>query len=253
MQRIADGKTIRLGFANEIPWAYPGENSKPLGFANAITIGILKAMGYTNIEPVVTDWGGLIPGLKANRFDIVTGGMYILKSRCANIDFSEPIGRFGDAFIVPKGNSKNIQTYQDIKNNNLTLVTGAGYSIIEAAKKEGVPSEKIMQVPGNTEIVAAVKSGRADAGGVTYFTAMALAKESNGTLEVTDPSALPDWTYNWVGIGFRPQDKDFLAKFNEARTKYLGSSQMLEDVKQYGYTADQLPGDMNTKWVCENR
>lgn len=65
--RIDDGKTIRLGFANEAPWAYPGENQKPLGFANAITIGILKVMGYTNIEPVVTDWGGLMPGLTGGR------------------------------------------------------------------------------------------------------------------------------------------------------------------------------------------
>ena len=80
--RIKTGKTIRIGFANELPWAYPGANQKPLGFVNAIALGILKDMGYTNIEPVVTEWGGLIPGLKANRFDIITGGMYILKSRC---------------------------------------------------------------------------------------------------------------------------------------------------------------------------
>ncbi|MGD8723653.1 MAG: transporter substrate-binding domain-containing protein, partial [Desulfobacterales bacterium] len=97
MDRINSGKTIRLGFANEIPWAFPGDNQEPLGFVNAITLGILKTMGYTNIEPVVTDWGGLIPGLKANRFDLITGGMYILKSRCENVNFSEPIGLFGDS------------------------------------------------------------------------------------------------------------------------------------------------------------
>ena len=91
MDRIEKGKTIRLGFANEVPWAYPGEGNEPLGFANAITIGILQEMGYKNIEPVVTTWGGQIPGLKANRFDIITGGMYILNSRCQNVAFSEPI------------------------------------------------------------------------------------------------------------------------------------------------------------------
>jgi len=106
MDRIESGKTIRIGFANEIPWAYPGEGNKPVGFANVHALGVLKAMGYDNIEPVVTDWGGLIPGLKAKRFDIITGGMYILSSRCANVDFAEPMGSFGDAFIVPKGNPK---------------------------------------------------------------------------------------------------------------------------------------------------
>lgn len=137
MDRINSGKTIRLGFANEIPWAFPGDNQEPLGFVNAITLGILKTMGYTNIEPVVTDWGGLIPGLKANRFDLITGGMYILKSRCENVNFSEPIGLFGDSWLVPKGNPKNIGSYVDIAEKGLTMVTGVGYSSIEVAKKSG--------------------------------------------------------------------------------------------------------------------
>lgn len=252
MDRINSGEPIRLGFANEVPWAYPSEDGKPVGFVNAYTLGVLKQMGYDDIEPVQTEWGGLIPGLKANRFDIITGGMYILKSRCENVDFSEPMGRFGDAFIVPKGNPKGIENYQDIKKENARFVTGAGYNTVEAAKKEGVPEDNIMTVPGPTEILAAVRSGRADAGGVTYFTALNLAKKSDGEVEVTDPSKMPDWTFNWVGIGFRPSDDDFLAKFNEAQKDYLGSKEMLEAVAPYGYTKAQLPGDVTTEWVCEN-
>ena len=253
MDRIEAGETIRLGFANEVPWAYPGEGNKPLGFVNAITIGALKEMGYTNIEPVVTDWGGLIPGLKANRFDVITGGMYILKSRCENVSFSEPIGIFGDAFIVAKGNPKGLQNYQDIKEKSAVFVTGAGFNTVEAAKDEGVPESKIMQVPGMSEILAAVRSGRADAGGLTYFSALNLAKEAGDAIEVTNPSALPEKYLNWVGIGFRKEDPDFLKKFNAALKSHLGSEKMLKTVKEYGYTKDQLPGDMKTEWVCSNR
>jgi polar amino acid transport system substrate-binding protein len=253
VDRINSGKSIRLGFANEIPWAYPGANQEPLGFVNAITLGILKTMGYTDIEPVVTEWGGLIPGLKANRFDIITGGMYILKSRCENVNFSEPIGLFGECFIVPKGNPKGLESYQDIKEKNAVIVTGAGYSTIENAKKEGVPESNIMTVPGNTEILAAVKSGRADAGGVTYFSALHLSKESGGAVEPTDPTKNPQWTFNWVGIGFRKSDTEFLAAFNKALKKYIGSDEMMKDVTQYGYGKSQLPGDVTTAYVCENR
>jgi polar amino acid transport system substrate-binding protein len=251
MDRINSGKTIRLGFANEIPWAYPGDNQAPLGFVNAITLGILKTMGYTNIEPVVTDWGGLIPGLKANRFDLITGGMYILKSRCENVNFSEPVGLFGDTWLVPKGNPKNIGSYVDIAKKGLTMVTGVGYSSIEVAKKVGVPAENIMVVPGNTEILAAVKAGRADAGSVTYFSGLHLAKESGGAVEYTDPRLNPDWTFNWVGVGFRKSDTEFLAAFNKALKKYIGSEQMMKDVAKYGYTESQLPGDATTAHVCE--
>jgi polar amino acid transport system substrate-binding protein len=253
LDRAKSGEAIRIGFANEIPWAYPGDNQKPLGFVNAISLGVLKTMGYTNIEPVVTEWGGLIPGLKANRFDIITGGMYILNSRCENVNFSEPIGVFGECFIVPKGNPKGIQSYQDIKDKGATIVTGAGYSTIENAKKEGVPEKNIMTVPGNTEILAAVKAGRADAGGVTYFSALHLSKESGGAVEPTDPTKNPEWTFNWVGIGFRKADTDFLAAFNKALKQYIGSEQMMKDVEQYGYGKSQLPGDVTTDYVCKNR
>lgn len=251
--RIEAGDPIRIGFANEVPWAYPGEGGQPAGFVNAYVIGLLAHMGYDNVEPVVTEWGGLIPALMARRVDLVTGGLYILQSRCRNIAFSEPIGRFGDAFIVAAGNPKGISTYVDIREKDAILATGAGYNTVEAAKKEGVPDSQLMQVPGPTEILAAVRSGRADAGGGTWFTMLELAEASDGAVEVTDPAALPDWTLNYVGIGFRPADKDFLEKFNAAQREWLGSDEMLAAVAPYGYGTEQLPGDVTTEWACANR
>ena len=55
--RVAAGETIRIGFSNEPPWAYPGENGEPLGFVHVIVLGALEKMGITEVEPVVTDWG----------------------------------------------------------------------------------------------------------------------------------------------------------------------------------------------------
>ncbi len=253
MDRIKAGETIRIGFANEVPFAYPGDDGSPMGFVNVEALGVLAKMGYTNIEPVQTEWGGLIPGLQAGRFDIITGGMNILSSRCENIAFSEPMAVIGDAFIVAAGNPKGIQTYEDIKTNDAVMVTGAGYSNIEAAKAAGVPEGNIMQVPGPTEILAAVKAGRADAGAGTYFTVKQLADNSGGAAEVTDPSALPADAMNWAGIGFRKEDQDFVDAFNAVQETYLGSPEMLDAVKQYGYGEASLPGDKTTAWVCANR
>lgn len=253
MERVEAGEPIRLGFANEVPWAYPGEGNEPLGFVNAYTLGVLEEMGIENIEPVVTDWGGLIPGLRAGRFDIITGGMYILESRCENVAFSEPMAQVSDAFIVPAGNPKGIETYKDLIDKDATLVTGAGYNTVEAAQREGVPDNQVMTVPGPTEILAAVRAGRADAGAVTFFTAQELAANSNGEVEVTNPAALPDWTQNWVGIAFRPGDTEFLAAFNAAQEAYLGTDAMLERVAEYGYDEKVLPGGATTEWVCQNR
>ena len=253
LERAEKGEPIRIGFANEVPFAYPGEDGSPKGFVNAYTIGVLKTMGFENIEPVQTEWGGLIPGLNANRFDIVTGGMNILASRCENIAFSEPMAKVGDGFIVAPGNPKNISDYASLVESNAVMVTGAGYSNIEAAKAAGVPEANIMQVPGPTEILAAVRAGRADAGAGTYFTMKQLADSSNGAVEASDPNAMPEDSFNWAGIGFRKADQAFLDKFNEAQAKYLGSEEMLAAVAEYGYGEGSLPGDKTTEWVCANR
>jgi len=251
--RIAAGEPIRIGFANEIPFAYPGDDGSPKGFVNAEVLGVLAKMGLDKIEPVQTDWGGLIPGLQAGRFDIITGGMNILNSRCENIAFSEPMARVGDAFIVASGNPKGIATYEDIAKQGAIMVTGAGYSNIEAAKAAGVAEGNIMQVPGPTEILAAVSAGRADAGAGTYFTVKQLADSTGGALEVTDPGAMPEDAMNWAGIGFRKDDQDFLDKFNAAQAGYLGSPEMMAAVAEYGYGEGSLPGDKSTEWVCANR
>ena len=251
--RIAAGQPIRIGFANEVPFAYPGADGSPMGFVNAEALGVLAAMGHTNIEPVQTEWGGLIPGLQAGRFDIITGGMNILASRCENIQFSEPMATIGDAFIVAAGNPMGIQTYQDIAGQGAVMVTGAGYSNIEAARAAGVTDSNIMQVPGPTEILAAVTAGRADAGAGTYFTMQQLADNSGGAVEVTDPNALPTEAMNWAGIGFREEDQDFVDAFNAAQAAYLGTPEMMAAVAEYGYGEASLPGDVTTAWVCANR
>ena len=253
MERAESGEPIRIGFANEIPFAYPGDDGSPKGFVNVMTIDILESMGYDNIEPVQTEWGGLIPGLNANRFDIVTGGMNILASRCENIAFSEPIATIGDGFIVAPGNPKNIGDYESLVESEAIMVTGAGYSNIEAARSAGVADANIMQVPGPTEILAAVRAGRADAGAGTYFTMKQLADSSNGAVEASDPSAMPEDSFNWAGIGFRETDQEFLDKFNAALADYIGSEQMMTAVAEYGYGEASLPGDQTTEWVCANR
>ncbi len=250
--RIAAGETIRIGFSNIPPWGYPNENGDADGFTNDIAIGILEKMGLTNIESVVTDWGGLIPGLKAERFDLITGGMYILGSRCENVSFSEPVLKSGDAVLVPAGNPKNIHNYADVLSGGHIMVTGAGYNTVEAAKKVGIDDDHLMQVPGPTEMVAALKAGRADAAILTDFEAAHLTA-AHSELEMGDNSKMPIWSKNFVGIGFRHEDKDILARFNEALVGYIGSDEMMAKVSEHEYTVDHLPGDTNAEWACTNR
>ena len=254
-ERLKEGHKIRLGFGTSVPWAMAGDNGEPLGFVNMIALTVLEEMGITEYETKVFEWSGLIPGINANRSDMVTGGMYILKSRCANMNFSDPIGVFGDAMLVPKGNPKGINNYADVVRTGAKLVTGAGFNTVEAAKKYGVPESQMMLVEGEVGILAAMKAGRADVAVQTFFGAKEHEAKTNGMFEVTDPKLMPKETLNVVGIGFRKTDVEFKDNFNKALAKVLANPEkMLERAGKYGYDRAQLPPpEMSTEWACSTK
>ncbi|THK35209.1 ectoine/hydroxyectoine ABC transporter substrate-binding protein EhuB [Ensifer sp. MPMI2T] len=249
LDKIKNGETIRIGFSNEIPWAYPGENNEPLGFVNAMTLDILKRLGTTKVEPVVTEWGSLIPGLQAGRFDIITGGMFILPERCRNVLFTEPLGKFGDALLVRKGNPEGLHSYEDVRDKGLTFVTASGWLSVKAAKQVGITDDKFMEVAGAAEVLQAVKAGRAAAGGGDYFTMKKFADEDE-SVELADPftPVLPDGA---PALAFLPNQQAEVDAFNAVLKEYIGSDEMMETVTKYGYTKTNLPGGSKTADLCK--
>ena len=248
--RIEAGEPIRLGFSAAPPWAYRATDGTPRGFVNGIAIDVLENMGYTNIEPVLTDWSGLIPSLQAGRVDMVTGGMYILKARCENMDFSDPIGAFGDAFVVLAGNPENLETYQDLIDKDLKMVAPSGYNTIGDAKDAGVPDSNIVQGPTPTETLPALRAGRVTAVATNVMEAK-LAADSFDEFEMSDPAKFVGRDKQVVGIGFHPDDDDFREKFNEALQEYLGTEQMMETVTPDDYIEAYLPEGQTTEDACK--
>ncbi|MCB2077831.1 MAG: ectoine/hydroxyectoine ABC transporter substrate-binding protein EhuB [Novosphingobium sp.] len=249
LEKIKAGETIRIGFSNEIPWAYPGDGNKPLGFVNAMAIDVLKKLGTTKIEPIVTEWGSLIPGLQAGRFDIITGGMYILPKRCRAALFTEPLGTFADALLVPKGNPNDLHSFTDIKDKGMTLVTGAGYNTVKNAKDVGIPEDKIMQVAGPAEILQAVKAGRAEGGSGTYFTMKEFA-DKDDAVELADPFT-PPVIDGYPGFAFLPSQQAEVDAFNAVLKDYIGSDEMMKSVGEYGYSKANLPDGTSTAELCK--
>ncbi len=239
----AQAEAVKIGFANEVPWAYPGDNNEPLGFVNVIAQKVLKIAGYDSTKSVVSEWGGLIPGLKAGRSDMVTGGLYITPSRCNAIAFSDPIMQAYDAFIMADG--VKVTSYQDIIASGDTFVTGAGYNQVAAWADAGGAADKILEVPGPAEIVAAVEAGRAVAGGVTVFTAAKAVANSDGLTM----APIPGSTY-YVGFGFEKDNHKLRNAVNTAIHSYVGTDKMMTEVAEYGYSAANLPGNVSVGEAC---
>ncbi|MER8441397.1 ectoine/hydroxyectoine ABC transporter substrate-binding protein EhuB [Mesorhizobium sp. M1312] len=248
LDKIKNGETIRLGFSNEPPFANPGANNEPLGWVNAIAVDVLKKLGTTKVEPVVAEWGSLVPGISAGRFDIITGGMYVLPDRCHNVLFTEPLAVLSAAFLVPKGNPQNLHSYKDLHEKGLTVATGAGWDDVENARKAGIPDDKILQVAGSAEVLQAVKASRAAAGVGDYFTMKEFAGK-DAKVEVTDP--LPDTPKGYPALAFLPDQQATVDAFNEVLKDYLGSDEMLKSVGTYGYNKINLPDGTTAAQLCK--
>ena len=108
----AAGK-IRIGYANEAPFAFmDSKEAKVTGESVEIARVVLKRMGINEVEGVLTEFGSLIPGLQAKRFDIIAAGMYVTPERCGQVAFSNPTYGVGQAFLVKQGNPKELVALQ---------------------------------------------------------------------------------------------------------------------------------------------
>src|SRR5690606_4888935 len=82
LEEIKDSSSVRIGYANETPFAYTALDGSVTGESPEIVRKVFERMQIDTIKPVLTEWGSLIPGLRAGRFDLIAAGMYITPERC---------------------------------------------------------------------------------------------------------------------------------------------------------------------------
>jgi polar amino acid transport system substrate-binding protein len=262
LERIRAEGVVRVGYANEAPYAYLDSATGELrGEAPAIARRVFEEMGVASgeeleIEGVLTEFGSLIPGLKAGRFDLIAAGMYIKPQRCREIAFSEPTYGIGEALLVTAGNPLALHSYRDLAEHpeaRLGVVAGAvelGY-----ARALGVPEERILIFPDAPSAVAGVQGGRIDAyGGTSLTVGDLLAKAGDPGLERAEPFRNPEIAGERVkgygAFGFRQQDTELLREFNRHLSQLIGTDEHLALVAAYGFTARELPGGVTTAELC---
>jgi polar amino acid transport system substrate-binding protein len=260
LQRIQREGVVQIGYANEAPYAYADKQSGRLtGEAPEIARVVLKQMGVEHIEGILTEFGALIPGLKAKRFDIIAAGMYILPQRCREIAFTNPTYKIGEAFLVKAGNPLDLHSYEEVAAHpRARLGVVAGAVELAYARATGIPDERIAVLPDAPSAVAAVQAGRIDAYAGTALTIQdMLNKVGDGSVEraqpFTDPVIEGESVIGYGAFGVRKEDKALLETFNQHLKTFIGSEQHRARVRPFGFTQAELPGDMTAKSLCRGR
>jgi len=256
-ERIKKDGVVRIGFANEAPWSFAQSDGTIAGADYELASLIFSKLGVGSLEGVITKFGSLIPGLKANRFDVVVAGFYIRPARCEQVAFSEPTVAVGDAIIVKAGNPKKISSYKSITADpSLKLGGVVGAATAQNAKNAGVPDSQLVMFPDFVSAIAALKAGRVDGALQTAITAQATVKSSN---DPTIERALPfeqavingKPTLNYAGFAFRPEDKDLVSAFNAELAKTLGGPEHLKILEKYSISPNEIPIGVTTESLCK--
>jgi len=243
LERAKSQGFIRVGFANEAPFGYATPDGKLTGEAPEVAKAILAKIGIPQVDGVLTEFGSLIPGLKAGRFDIIAAGMFINPKRCAEIQFSEPSYGIGQAMLVKAGNPKGIKDYTSIKEGpDLKLAVMAGAVETGYAKDAGVPEAQLVVLPDQSSLLAAVQSGRADAAALTALSIADMAKKGEG-VESTTPfgEVAGKSVKGHGGFGFRKEDTELYEAFNSELKKFIGTPEHIALVTPFGFGKDYLP------------
>ena len=241
---------IRVGFANEAPFGFATPDGKLTGEAPEVAKAVLARLGIEQVDGVLTEFGSLIPGLQAGRFDIVAAGMFINPARCEQVQFSEPSYGIGQAFLVPDGNPKQITDYSTIAENpDLKLAVMAGAVEAGYAAESGVKEDQLLVLPDQSSLLSAVKAGRADAAALTALSIAQMAEQEG--VESTEPfgEVAGKSVKGHGGFAFRKEDTELYEAFNAELKEFLGSPEHIALVEPHGFGEAYLP-NKTTAELC---
>lgn len=255
LEELREKGSVTIGFANEKPYSYE-EDGELQGAAFAIAKEVFKGLGIDHIDGHLSDFGQLIPGLNAGKFDVITAGMAITPDRCENVAFGEPEMKYGEGLIVEAGNPEGLYSYKDVANNpDIVIAVMSGATENDFLIREGVSEDQIMSVPDIPASFSAVESGRADATTGTEMTIkMALESANSDDIEFVNEFEQPDieGVPSYGAAAFRTDNDALREAYNEELAKLKESGKLLELIEPYGFTEEWniVEDGITTESVC---
>lgn len=246
-------KTVTIAMEGAYPpWNSTDSNNKIVGFEVDLANDLCARM-KVECKIIAQDWDGIIPGLNAGKFDVISDGMSITDERKKTISFSAPYAATPAGFVAAKDSplaslAENGQVF------DLAKDPAAGNAAI-AHLKEALKGKTIgVQVSTtladfatqNLKDVATVneyktiderdldlKAGRIDVILDDYPPlADMLAKPDSSELAFVGPKFKGGVFGAGVGYGIRLADPELLDMFNKA----LKAAQDDGSVKKYSMT-----------------
>jgi polar amino acid transport system substrate-binding protein len=224
-------QTLKVGSTpTGIPFTFlDTQTNKIQGVMVDIITAIGKEAGFeVQVEPM--QFSALIGALTSNRIDVIAAAMYITEPRKQVIDFSDPIYTYGDGLFVPKSDTKDYKTLDDVK--GLTVGAQVGTAYVEPLQKSGLfPEVKVYDTL--PDIIRDVNTGRLKAGFADY-PIVAYNLQQGRFPDVRLVTGYKPMVVGSVGIGVRKADQDLLKRINGGLGKIKDNGTLKQILGKWG-------------------
>ena len=232
LQRIAQTKTIRLGYLKEgVPFSFAEQTGKPLGYmvdlCNRVATGIQKQLDLPTLD---VQW---IEVTSANRFDRVVDGTIDLEcgtstntiARQKAVDFSLMTWVDGASFLV-KGDHP-ARRLSDLAGKKIAVMSGTTTekALRDALAKASLGAE-IVPVKEHLDGLNALDRGTADAyaSDRTVLVGLALAIGNQMPVALSEDQ----FSYEPYGLVLRRNDADFKQAVNSVLAQLYRTAAVIE-------------------------
>ncbi|MGM8870138.1 ABC transporter substrate-binding protein [Psychrobacter sp. 2Y5] len=115
----ATGEVLRIGTEGAYaPFNYTNADGSLGGFDIEIANALCADMGVT-CEIVAQDWDGIIPGLKAGKYDAIVAAMSITPERAEQVSFTDPYFSNTLVFLAKEGSGFDPSNPDDINSKSI--------------------------------------------------------------------------------------------------------------------------------------
>jgi polar amino acid transport system substrate-binding protein len=238
LEQLKEQGFARIAIANEPPWTEVKADGKVTGAAPEVARAVFAKLGIPEIVASISEYGAMIPGLQARRFDAVAAGLFIKPERCAAVIFSQPDLCDTESFAVKKGNPLKMTSYADIAKSSTAKVGAPGGGTEERlALEAGVPRDRVIVVPDAQSGVKMLQDGRIDVYALPILSISdLLAKANDPNLEMYAP--VKNTPVFCAGAAFRKGDEDLRDAYDKVLAEMKTSGEFAKIVEPFGYSGE---------------
>jgi len=249
--RISRSGIIKVGYANEAPFSYKEKPYSPItGESWEIAKVIFEKMGIRQIDGIQTEFWSLIPKLLNRTYDMIAAGFYITPTRFKEITFSYPTYKNKESVLVKRGNPLGIKTFSDLIRHPFGRIAVIFGSVTAShIRMYNLPPSRIIQYADGRSAVKGLRAGEADmfaSSGISLNEI--LHHDGAANLEIIQGfegfvvNGQPMVDYG--AFGFRKEDLELRNQFNHHLKPFIGTEEHLNLVAPFGFTREELPGDI---------